>query len=168
VSILVELDHDDELTPDALEKIAQAAEPTFPDFIFSDWCEVFADGTTGRYPEGWGLGYGRDSWNKQHQAWQLSVPVINEETIKHIVGVPNHVRVWKRNFYHNIRGHDVTLDVCDDYDLILRTYDTGNWLHIPELALQAAHRANHPKEKERSHSRTCPRNLRSVSFAKIE
>jgi O-antigen biosynthesis protein len=130
---LVELDHDDELTPDALEKIAQAAEPTFPDFIFSDWCEVFADGTTGRYPEGWGLGYGRDVWNEEHQAWQLSVPVINDQTIKHIVGVPNHVRVWKRNFYHNIRGHDVTLDVCDDYDLILRTYDTGNWLHVPEL-----------------------------------
>lgn len=129
---LVELDHDDELTPDALEKIAEVAEQ-YPDFIFSDWCEVFANGTTGKYPEGWGMGIGRESWNEQYQAWQLSIPDMTDKSVQHIVGVPNHVRVWNAEYYRSIGGHDATLDVCDDYDLIIRTFLTGAWIHIPEL-----------------------------------
>ena len=144
---LVELDHDDELTLDALEKIAQAAEETHADFIFSDWCEVFSNGTTGRYPEGWGLGHGKDTWNEEHRAWQLSVPVMNAETIKHIVGVPNHVRVWRSEFYHFIDGHDSELDVCDDYDLLLRTYLQGDSYHIPEL-LYKQHIGNTTQRKK--------------------
>ena len=144
---LVELDHDDELTPDALEKIAHAADDGAPDFIFSNWCEKFSNGTTGRYPEGWGLGYGRDRWNEKLQAWELEIPIMNNDTMRHIVGVPNHVRVWKSSFYHSIGGHDSNLDVCDDYDLIIRTYLSGTNYHIPEL-LYIQHIGNTTQRKK--------------------
>jgi len=35
---------------------------------------------------------------------------------------PNHLRAWRRSFYERIGGHDASLAVCDDHDLVLRTY----------------------------------------------
>jgi glycosyltransferase involved in cell wall biosynthesis len=132
--LLVELDHDDELFPTALQEISDAADQGHS-FIFSDWCEILPDGTSGKYPEGWGLGFGQNVWNEQHQLWQLSLPIMSADSMKHIVGVPNHVRVWDSDFYREIGGHDPSLDVCDDYDLILRTFKGGSdhWHHINQL-----------------------------------
>jgi O-antigen biosynthesis protein len=132
--LLVELDHDDELFPTALEEIVKAAN-TGAEFIFSDWCEILPEGTSGKYPEGWGLGFGQNIWNDEHQVWQLSLPIMSANSMKHIVSVPNHVRVWEREFYHWIGGHDPSLEVCDDYDIILRTYLSGSnhWHHINKL-----------------------------------
>lgn len=144
---LVELDHDDELTPNALEEIYKYMRGGLVDFVFSDWCELFEDGTSGKYPEGWGLGFGREYWDENVGAWGLSVPIMNDESMKHIVGVPNHVRVWNSYFYHKIGGHDPRLEVCDDYDLILRTYKAGNWLHIPKL-LYKQHIGNTTQRKK--------------------
>lgn len=131
--ILVELDHDDELTPDALEEIFKVMRWGGVDFVFSDWCELFADGTSGRYPEGWGLGHGRDYWDDSLGVWGLSIPHMVPDSMRHIVAVPNHVRAWSAEFYRNIGGHNPVLDVCDDYELILRTYKYGSWEHIPKV-----------------------------------
>jgi hypothetical protein len=119
------------------------------DFCFSDWAEVFADGTSGRYPEGWGLGFGVDSWNEEHNLWQLSMPTMTNESMKHIVGVPNHVRVWNAEFYRMLGGHDVTLEVCDDYDLIIRTFLNGDFQHIPKL-LYKQHIGSHTAQRKQN------------------
>jgi hypothetical protein len=47
-------------------------------------------------------------------------PPLNHKTLRHIVGVPNHVRAWRREAYLAIGGHSRALPVADDYDLILR------------------------------------------------
>jgi hypothetical protein len=47
-------------------------------------------------------------------------PPLNHKTLRHIVGVPNHVRAWRREAYLAIGGHARGLPVADDYDLILR------------------------------------------------
>jgi glycosyltransferase involved in cell wall biosynthesis len=145
---LVELDHDDELTPDALQEIVDVMEQG-ADFCFSDWAEVFSDGTSGRYPEGWGLGFGVDSWNEEHNLWQLSMPTMTSESMRHIVGVPNHVRAWNAKFYRSIGGHDATLEVCDDYDLIIRTFLNGDFQHIPKL-LYKQHIGSHTAQRKQN------------------
>lgn len=145
--ILVELDHDDELTPNALAEIIKAFDKKTVGFAFSDWCEILPNGDSGVYPEGWGLGYGRKY--EAGNVWALSIPVINADTLKHIVGVPNHVRAWRASVYRELNGHNPTLTVADDYELILRTALHTNWHHIPKM-LYKQHVGAHTAQRQRN------------------
>ena len=130
--ILVELDHDDELTPDCLTEIENAFN-THPDigFVYSDWAEINPAGEWCRYPDGWAFGYG-DQY-RLNDRWVMKAPPVNDVTIRHIVSAPNHVRAWRANVYHALGGHDSTLPVADDYELIVRTYLNTRIAHIPKL-----------------------------------
>lgn len=131
--ILVELDHDDELTSDCLDEIQLAADNNLDaGFFYSDCCEILPTGESGRYPEGWGLGYGSDYWDDNHQVWAMRVP-INGVTLSHIVSAPNHVRAWRKSTYQQIGGHAIDLPVADDYDLIVRTALITEMCHIPKM-----------------------------------
>jgi len=132
-NVLVELDHDDELTPDALELIAQAYESNKnAGFYYSDCCELFPNGESGRYPEGWGLGYGSDYWDEEHSVWAMRVP-LNRKTLSHIVSMPNHVRAWRADIYRAINGHDPNIPIADDYELMVRTAIATDFHHIPKM-----------------------------------
>jgi glycosyltransferase involved in cell wall biosynthesis len=145
--ILVELDHDDELTPDALAEIAAAFENPQIGFAFSDWCEILPDGQSGVYPDGWGLGYGYKYWTGD--VWALSIPLINEESLSHIVAVPNHVRAWRASTYRELGGHNQDLSIADDYELIIRTALYTRWHHIPKM-LYRQHIGKHTAQRQRN------------------
>lgn len=149
-NILVELDHDDELTPNALQKIQETFDAN-PDtgFVYSDWCEILPDGQSGKYPEGWAFGYGSEYWSDVHGVWVMSAPPINDTTIRHIVSAPNHVRAWDANLYRQIGGHSTALPVADDYELIVRTILTTKWTHIPEL-LYIQHIGAHTAQRQKN------------------
>lgn len=145
--ILVELDHDDELTPNCLQEVHDAFEDAEVGFVYSDWCEILADGQTGKYPEGWAFGFGSEY---QHDGmWVMSAPPINATTIRHIVSAPNHVRAWRANVYRRIGGHDSTLSVADDYDLCVRTVLDTKTHHIPKL-LYKQHIGSHTAQRQRN------------------
>ena len=132
--LLVELDADDELTPDALAKIQEYADKVpYSGFFYSDWCEINPEGQSCRYPDGWGLGYGDHYWDETHQVWAMRAPDINRTTLSHIVSAPNHVRVWRTDLYRKIGGHDVTMPVADDYELCVRTALATRMTHIPKM-----------------------------------
>jgi len=131
--ILVELDHDDELTPDCLEMIQDAFDNNDIGFAYSDWCELFSDGSSGRYPAGWAFGFGSDYWSDEHGYWVMSAPPLNGATVRHIVSMPNHVRAWRADAYRDLGGHDATLPVADDYDLCVRTVLAFDSFHIPRM-----------------------------------
>jgi hypothetical protein len=131
--LLVELDHDDELMPTALEEIAAAFERASVGFVYSDWCEILPSGVSGRYPEGWAFGYGDDYWDKKHGVWAMRAPVLNATTLGHIVSAPNHVRAWRASVYRQVGGHDPSLPVADDYDLVVRTALATECVHIPKM-----------------------------------
>lgn len=130
--ILVEVDHDDELTPDALDAIVTAFQH-HPDigFVYSDWAEINGAGEWCRYPDGWAFGYG-DQY-KLNGRWVMKAPPVNDVTIRHIVSAPNHVRAWRANVYHQLGGHDPQFPVADDYELLVRTYLHTRIAHIPRL-----------------------------------
>ena len=123
---LVELDHDDELVPTALADLCLAFE-NYPDIgmIGSDCIEMYEDTLlTHEYGNYFGLGYGCYVRQRFQNKW-ISVArlgPLNRYTLRHIVGVANHVRAWRADIYYRVGGHDPNLNVADDYDLILRTF----------------------------------------------
>lgn len=148
--VLVELDHDDELTADALLEV-DAAFSANPDagFVYSDWCEILPSGESGKYPPGWAFGYGSEYWSDEHGVWVMSAPAVNETTIGHIVSAPNHVRAWRAGTYRALGGHNPELGVADDYELVVRTYLATGMVYVPKL-LYKQHIGAHTAQRVRN------------------
>lgn len=145
--ILVEVDHDDELTPDALQLIAEAFDGPEVGFVFSDWSEINPQGESCRYPDGWAFGFGGEYI--QDGELVMACPPINRTTLSHIVSAPNHVRAWRASVYRALGGHDSSLPVADDYDLVVRTVLETQWAHIPRR-LYRQHIGGHTAQRQRN------------------
>ena len=134
--LLAELDHDDYLTPDCTQMLYDACE-AYPDagFYYTDSCEVDESWKSLTYGEGFAMGYGayRDESSMGIDFQVQVTPNINPKTIRHIVGVPNHVRSWRRDTYFAIGGHNRSLTIADDYELIVRTFLKTKMCRIPKL-----------------------------------
>lgn len=147
---LVELDHDDELLPNALSEI-QIALDSYPEcgFFYSDWAEILPDGSSGKYPQGWAFGYGSEYWLDEHKCWVMRAPEVNGTTIRHIVSAPNHVRVWRADLYRQLGGHAESMPVADDYELVVRTWLATKFCHIPKF-LYRQHIGGHTAQRQRN------------------
>lgn len=136
--ILVELDHDDVLTVDALAEIEVAFEE-HPDagLVYSQWAGIDAEGgpTFTEFAEGIGWRY--------RNAIGRTYPIAMEPTphnVCHIWYAPNHVRAFTRVAYDKAGGYDRSLDVLDDQDLMARLYVVGEFVLIDKvLYLQRSH-----------------------------
>jgi glycosyltransferase involved in cell wall biosynthesis len=134
--ILVELDHDDALTDDALDNVVKGFKQ-FPEagFLYTDCAEIFEDGTNLTYRKGWAFGYG--SYTDVEYKGKLyksgNGGNINAKTIRHIISAPNHIRAWKKSFYESIGGHNKELHVADDYEMMVRTFLKTRMVRIPKL-----------------------------------
>lgn len=146
--ILLELDHDDELTVDCLELVGSAVDDG-AEFVYSDWCEILPDGQSGRYPDGWAFGYGDHYWDDEHGVWAMKAPPINRTTINHIVSAPNHVRAWTTDLYHRLGGHSCDYPIADDYELMVRTALETDMRHIPKM-LYKQHIGAHTAQRQRN------------------
>lgn len=145
--VLVELDHDDELTPDCLSRVNTAFADPKVGFVFSDWCEILPDGSSGKYPDGWAFGYG--SHYQINGIWVMGAPPINRITMGHIVSAPNHVRAWRASVYRELGGHNPTLWIADDYELCVRTALVTEMRHIPKM-LYRQHIGAHTAQRQRN------------------
>jgi glycosyltransferase involved in cell wall biosynthesis len=134
--ILAELDHDDLLVPWCTEDLYKAAKK-HPEagFFFNDTVEVDENWNSLTYCEGFALGYGKYR-KEEYDGKMMDVATqhnINPKTIRHIVGVPNHVRAWRRSTYFEIGGHNRNLVIADDYELVVRTFLKTITCKIPKL-----------------------------------
>ena len=135
--ILVELDHDDELAPDALEFVV-ATYKKYPDagFYYTDFALVDPQLNPLWYPGGswaFGLGTFRKEMFRGRELYVASAPEISSKTIRHIVSAPNHLRAWRRDAYFRIGGHNRMIHVADDFEIMLRTFLETRMVHIPRL-----------------------------------
>jgi O-antigen biosynthesis protein len=140
---LVELDHDDRIAPQLFEWVRNIGR-RYPDtkFIYSDHAELFEEGDAPfSYGELYGYNYG--AYTRQHIRSHANGPLLphyisrsawpNPITLQHLVGLPNHVRIWKRSFYESIGRHRTDLPVADDYDLLIKSFlaaNPGEWVCI--------------------------------------
>jgi glycosyltransferase involved in cell wall biosynthesis len=133
---LAELDHDDYLMPDCARYIIEAS-VRFSDagFIYTDSVELDENHNSMTYPDGFCFGYGK--YRKEYhygKTWDVVDSAnINPKTIRHIVGVPNHIRAWRRDIYFSVGGHNRDLAIADDYELIVRTFLKTKFVRIPKL-----------------------------------
>ncbi len=132
--VLIEIDHDDIILQHSAQVIVDAFKK-YPDagFAYTDCVEILEDwSTTLMYPAGFALGYG-----KYRTEMEMGIPMnvnispnINPKTIRHIVGIPNHIRAWKRDVYFKIGGHNRRLSIADDYELVIRTFLETKFIRI--------------------------------------
>ena len=144
--VLVELDHDDILMPTALEEVAKAFEDPSVGFVYSDAAD-FQDGAIAQGDVTYLRDDTRPGWVKNGFTFRTeTVGGVRPGTyempnafpptaaaLSLIFYAPNHVRAWRRSVYQEIGGHDASLPVADDHDLMLRTYLATRMKHIPKL-----------------------------------
>lgn len=138
--ILIELDHDDALTPNAFAEIAQAISRGY-DFVYSDFAEF--DSETGD-PHVYSARYGWDSYAIGNGLRAMVAPPPTPQNMRSILFAPNHVRAWRRSAYVAVGGHNPDWRYADDHDLVCRTYlaSPARVHHIPLcLYLYRVHRA---------------------------
>jgi O-antigen biosynthesis protein len=143
--ILVELDHDDLLTPDCLAEVVRAFD-AHPDagFVYSDFAQIGPDGgrDDSRFDQ-------RNGWVYHEQTVAGGKVLVcaalapTPHNVSYIWYAPNHVRAFRRELYEKVGGYDDTLTVADDHDLMCRLYQVAEFHHIPRcLYLQRIHPGN--------------------------
>ena len=131
---LIEIDHDDEIVENCLE-ILLGAINAYPDSDFLYSCALELKEPSHRailYGKGWGWGEGLTKTEvvKGEEFTFSESPGVNSYTIRTIYAQPNHLRCWKKDFYHRIGGHNPELSVLDDQELIIRTFLNGKMTKI--------------------------------------
>lgn len=134
---LLEFDHDDELPWWALQECKNAIDK-YPDagFVYTDDAPINGDSYFQGYTYGdeYGLGYGYPYLSSAPGSDIKFVTNrdsnMNQSAIRHIVGVPNHIRCWKREIYFEVGGHNTSMRIADDYELLVRTWLKTLFIHV--------------------------------------
>ena len=125
--VLVEVDHDDTITPDCLEELNKAYQDETIGFVYSDVAINKEDFIPYKSSHGWTY------YNYEHEGKNLYVMNTWEPTshsLSFIWYSPDHVRSWRTGVYKNLGGHNVDLSICDDHELMIRTYLSAKMYHI--------------------------------------
>lgn len=133
---MVELDHDDIMHPDALQWIIDAGK-LYPDagFLYTSTCPIFEESESCLiYGEYVGFGYCGYEAIKLNGRWMycLGTAKINPMSIYHLVGMPNHLRVFRTDLYRKIGGNNSRFSVSDDYEVMIKAFLETKFVCIPE------------------------------------
>lgn len=130
--VLVEVDHDDLITPDCLEELYNAYQDPAIGFVYSDDAMLHMTDTFVPYDES-------QNWTWKPFEWQGQelVAMNSFEPSSHSIGyiwfAPDHVRSWRTSVYHAIGGHHSDYSICDDHELMIRTYLNTTMKRVPKV-----------------------------------
>ena len=151
---IVELDADDLLADVALERVADAFAGG-ADFVYSDFAE-FQDGSWAArwdsYPYRADCGW--ECYEVEfdgHPLIAMQAPPATAHNVRRVEWAPNHVRAWTRAAYDAVGGHDASMAVGDDHDLIVRLFLAGKRFHLVEECLYGYR--SHAANTVRTHNR---------------
>lgn len=139
---LVELDHDDMLTDNALEDIKNAFESD-PEvgMVYSNFAEFFTDGSPHRYAgEFWADRYRETVYRGRVYLECLTPdiygafgPAFTDQHAWYLTVGPNHVRAYRASELRRLGGYTRNLPVADDWDLFARFFLYSKVRHIDKL-----------------------------------
>jgi len=125
--ILVEVDHDDMITPDCLEELNKAYQNQEIGFVYSD---------TAIYDDNFVPYNSEHGWTYYHCKFRDKILYVmnswrpTSQALSFIWYAPDHVRSWRKSVYRQIDGHNVEMSICDDHELMIRTYLNTKMYHI--------------------------------------
>jgi SAM-dependent methyltransferase len=127
--VLVEIDSDDLITPDCLEELNIAYQDPEVGFAFSD-VVMYQDDFVPYNPD-----HGWTQYPEKYKFRDKEYIVMNSwrptsQALAFIWYAPDHVRSWRKDVYTGIGGHNEELSICDDHDLMIRTYLVTKMHHI--------------------------------------
>jgi glycosyltransferase involved in cell wall biosynthesis len=146
---LLEVDHDDLLTPDCLEEVAKAfIENPEAGFVFSDNAKL--DDSFKPYSKYWGWTHRMFNW-KGKELYSMDSFIPDAASLSMIYYAPDHIRAWRKSVYVEVGGHDQSMSILDDQDLMIRTYMVSKFHHIPKtLYIYRIHGDNTWLERNRA------------------
>jgi hypothetical protein len=86
---------------------------------------------------------------------------INPLTIRHIVGVPNHFRAWRRKAYFESGCHNRRLSIADDYELIIRTFLITKFVKVKRGCYFQFYHGENSQDRTRA---DIQRRVRTISY----
>ena len=130
--ILVEVDHDDQITPDCLAELVKAFEDPTVGFVYSDNAVLHHQDAFVPYDPSFGWTFRMFNWKGKDLYAMNSFPP-SSQSLGYIWYAPDHVRAWRKTTYQELGGHNVELSICDDHELCIRTYLYTRMCHIPKV-----------------------------------
>lgn len=137
---LLEVDHDDLLTPDCLAEVAAAfIESPEVGFVYSDNAKL--TDTFVPYSSYYGWTHRPFEW-KGKRYISMDSFAADSGALSLIYYAPDHIRAWRKSVYLMLGGH-APLSVLDDQELMIRTYLQSTFKHIKKtLYLYRIHGEN--------------------------
>lgn len=130
--ILVEVDHDDLISPNCLQELNKAYQDPEVGFVYSN--AVMYDLNPDKVPwnpnNGWTYTI-QEFRGEKYYAMDSFPPTSHSMSI--IWYAPDHIRTWRKSTYQKLNGHNPELNICDDHELLIRTYLNTKMVHIPEV-----------------------------------
>ena len=130
--VLVEVDHDDILVPECLEELNIAYQNPEIGFVYSDDATYHMTGEFVPYSPYYGWTYDMYDWRdtKIHHMHSFEA---TSRSLSFIWYAPDHIRSWRADVYRAIGGHNTSLSILDDQELMIRTYLVTKFYHIPKV-----------------------------------
>lgn len=128
--VIVEVDHDDMITPNCLAELARAYADEEVGFVYSK--DAILSDNFVPYNAYWGWTYDKFEWQGRNLYAMDSQPLYPGR-LGHIYFAPDHVRSWRKSVYDEVGGHDDKLEICDDLDLIHRLYMVTKFHYVPKV-----------------------------------
>jgi glycosyltransferase involved in cell wall biosynthesis len=143
--ILLELDHDDLLISNCIEKVNEIFENNLEiGFVYSNTAQIKEDGSRDDtlFDQSMGWTY-KEVEVDGKKVLQCNAMEPFPSTVSYIWYAPNHVRAFRKTIYDLIGGYDPDFEILDDLNIICRMYKITNFYHIDEtLYLQRVHPNN--------------------------
>jgi glycosyltransferase involved in cell wall biosynthesis len=130
--ILVEVDHDDLITPNCLQKLNEAYQNEEVGFVYSKNAVLHMQNKFVPFNPAHGWTYTMLDWKGQSLYAMNSFPP-SSHSMRLIWYAPDHVRSWRKSVYQEIGGHNSELSICDDHELLIRTYLRTKMHYIDEV-----------------------------------
>jgi glycosyltransferase involved in cell wall biosynthesis len=128
---IVEIDHDDLIVIDCLEKLHNAFENPNIGFCYSNDASYHMEDKFIPYDPAYGWTFDIVKWKDKFLHVMNSFEATSH-SLSFIWYSPDHIRAWRKTIYDKIGGFDISMNVCEDHDILVRTYLNTKFYHIKE------------------------------------